>query len=106
VIADLSVNFVERQVYLCGFSVDRIASDYGLDLILWTYTEEGEVENGAVLIQVKATDRLTRAAGGREIVCRVSQKDLRYWAGQWMPVILVLYDAGADLAYWLYVQAY
>jgi hypothetical protein len=33
VIADLSVNHVERQALLCGFSVERIRVDYGIDLI-------------------------------------------------------------------------
>jgi hypothetical protein len=32
VIADLAVNHVERQVLLCGFTLERIVHDYGLDL--------------------------------------------------------------------------
>jgi hypothetical protein len=28
VLADLSINHVERQVLLCGFSVDRVQHDY------------------------------------------------------------------------------
>ena len=31
---------------------------------------------------------------------------LDYWLGEMMPVILILYDAQAEVAYWLYVQAY
>ena len=33
VIADLSVNFVERFALNCGFSVERFGSDYGYDFI-------------------------------------------------------------------------
>ena len=29
VLADLSINHVERHVLLCGFSVDRVEHDYG-----------------------------------------------------------------------------
>ena len=46
VIADLSVNFVERQVLLCGHTVERVRADYGYDLLLSTYDPKGEVETG------------------------------------------------------------
>ena len=36
-IADLSANHVEKQALLCGFSVERVRHDYGIDLILFTY---------------------------------------------------------------------
>jgi len=32
VLADLGMNHVERQVLLCGYSVDRVDQDYGYDL--------------------------------------------------------------------------
>lgn len=31
IIADLSVNYVKRWVFLCGYSVERIEHDYGFD---------------------------------------------------------------------------
>jgi hypothetical protein len=31
VLADRGVNYVERQVLLCGFSVNRLEHDYGYD---------------------------------------------------------------------------
>ncbi len=36
----------------------------------------------------------------------IARADLEYWLGEWQPVILIVYDAQADTAYWLYVQAY
>jgi hypothetical protein len=33
IIADLAINHVERQVLLCGYSVERIEHDYGIDLV-------------------------------------------------------------------------
>ena len=38
VIADLSVNHVERQVLLAGYVVDRVSNDYGIDLEVTTST--------------------------------------------------------------------
>lgn len=105
VIADLSVNFVERQVLLCGFIAERTIHDYGLDLILWTFAPSGEVEPGAVYLQVKATDRVTIVGRNQFISLRIERRDLRAWLVQPFPVILILYDAANDQAYWLYVQA-
>ena len=51
VIADLSANYVERYVLRCGFTVERTVHDYGIDLILSTYSASGEIENGQVYIQ-------------------------------------------------------
>ena len=79
VLADLGINFVERQVLLCGFSVDRVQHDYGYDLTMATYDNAGEVEPAAVYIQVKATDRLPRVAGGKAISWPVSRRDLKLW---------------------------
>lgn len=106
VIHDLGINHFERQALLCGFSLQRIQHDDGLDLWLNTYTPAGEVENGFLWIQVKATDRIKRVARGREIAVRLDRRDVRSWAREELPVILVLYDALADVAYWLHVQAY
>jgi hypothetical protein len=106
VIADLSINHVERQALLCGSSVERIQHDYGVDLFVLTYDRHGERENGEILFQVKATDRLRLRAGGQAVTCRVEASDLRSWLSEPMPVILVLYDARKEVGYWLYLQAH
>jgi hypothetical protein len=67
VLADLSINHVERQVLLCGFSVERTQRDYGYDLTLTSHTEEGEIEPGWIYVQVKASDRMPWLASGKEI---------------------------------------
>jgi hypothetical protein len=106
VLADLSANFVERQALLCGFAVNRSAQDYGIDLTVQTFNRRGEVENGWVLFQLKATDRLKLVDRGRAVSCRIERADLRHWLHERDPLILALYDARADMAYWLYVQRY
>jgi hypothetical protein len=105
VVADLSVNHIERQALLCGFSVERWLHDYGIDLVLSTYSDEGETESGLIVLQVKATDHLKTIRNGKFVTCRIDRSDLRAWLGDPMPVILILYDALSNRAYWLYVQA-
>ena len=104
VLADLSVNHVERFIYRCGFSCERVEHDYGIDLLMFTYSENGEIENGHVQIQVKATDHPNFREDGRSIACSVAAADLFNWSAEPWPVIVVLYDAVAGRGYWLYIQ--
>lgn len=106
IIAELSVNYVERQALLNRFSVERIEHDYGVDLILFTYNAAGEIENGHILVQMKATDDLKILLDQSTISFPIKRADLEYWLEEPMPCMLVVYDAQHDLAYWLYLQAY
>jgi hypothetical protein len=106
VVADCAINHVERQVLLCGFSVERVRHDYGYDLIMATYNQDGEYEPGGVYIQVKASDRLGTPSGGKPIPWSVSRRDLKLWIAETYPVILVVYDGQRDEAYWVHIQEY
>jgi hypothetical protein len=98
VISDLSINFVEKQVLLAGFVAERQIFDYGYDLQVTTFDDVGEVEPGHLFVQVKATDHLHRSPYG-EVLLRVERRDLERWCREWIPVLLVLYDAREDKAY-------
>src|SRR5207245_1132038 len=50
--------------------------------------------------------RLRIRLGQASFSWRVERRDLAVWLRQPMPVILVVYDARKDTAYWLYVQRY
>jgi hypothetical protein len=106
VLADLSINYVERQVLLCGCSVQRMYTDYGYDLVMSTFKANGEIEAGIVFFQVKATDNLPLLVEGKTVSWVVSRRDLRLWVNEAFPVILVVYDGRRDRAFWLHVQAY
>jgi hypothetical protein len=106
VIAELGVNHVERQALLCGFSVERIVHDYGIDLMLFTYNADGEIENGVIFLQVKASERIKPLAKGGGISFPVLRTDLLYWLSEVYPVILIVYDVSADRACWVDVQGY
>jgi hypothetical protein len=106
VIADLAVNHVERQALLCGHTVERVRSDYGVDLLMVTFDAAGEVEDGYIPIQVKATEGLAWLQTEEAAAFRVTRKDLVGWLRQSMPVILAVYDVSEDRAYWLHVQGH
>ncbi len=106
VIADLSVNHVERFILRCGWTCERKQYDYGLDLYMETYNSYGEVENGRIAFQLKATDSLKLLADSTAIPIRLEWRDLLFWLNERQPVILIVYDAQQDRAYWLYVQEY
>jgi len=106
IIADLSVNYFERQALLCGYSVERVRNDYGYDLFLFTYNADGEIENGDIRIQLKATDKLPSIKADGTFPYRISRSDLILWLNELSPVILIVYDARNETAYWLNVQQY
>lgn len=106
IIADLSANYVERFALLNGFSVECISKDYGYDLNVNTFNSRGELQNGIIYIQLKATDHIKYLSGRLSVSLSISKKDINAWYLEPFPVILVLYDALKDVAYWLYVQQY
>ena len=108
IIADLSVNHVERLALKCGYVVQRPSPDYGFDLRLETFTDQGEFEEEYVSFQLKATDDISRLELTREdcFSVPISTKDYRLWRKAVMPVFLILYDAVMEEAYWLHIQDY
>jgi hypothetical protein len=108
IIADLSVNFVERFILESGFTAERRHSDYGYDLTLTTFDEQGYVEEGFVNLQIKATDQIGKyeMADKDYLSYPVSLKDIRLWTKDPMPVFLILFDSQKRRGWWVYVQAY
>lgn len=112
VLEDLSINFVERQALECNYAVERHAKDYGLDLLLMTFDDDGdiqkglEIDSGYVHIQVKATDRVQLLQDNKTVRFSLDASDVLDWDARFHPVIFVLYDATAKRAYWIHVQRY
>lgn len=104
VIASQSTVHVEKHIASRGYTAERIANDYGYDLNLHTYGPNGEPESGNVYLQLKATDALKVLQDGDTIAYPIEWAHLRLWRDEPMPVVLVVYDAQADAAYWLYLQ--
>ena len=104
IIADLSANHLERHVLLAGFVAERMPVDYGIDLSIIAFNAEGDFEEGNIWVQLKASDNPQVRNGA--IGVRIQRADLVVWLKQVMPVILILYDARVDLAFWIYVQRF
>lgn len=90
----------------CGFAVERIQHDYGLDMILFTYQRTGEIEDGFVNIQLKASDKIKYDKSGAFLSFSVERAHLSHWLDEPFPVLLVIYDSTRDKAYWVYIQRY
>jgi hypothetical protein len=106
VIEDLSINYLERFIYKEGHAVDRPRHDYGIDLVMTTFSKNtGEIENGSIYFQLKATDSIETSNDGNFALISVQTTHLNHWMKEPYPVILVLYDAHQKKAYWYYIQA-
>jgi hypothetical protein len=106
VIADLSVNHVERFILEAGFVAEPVARDYGYDLRVTTFDAGGYLEPGQILFQLKAAERLKANRAGTAFAFDLSVSDYNAWMEEPMPVFLILYDASSRWAYWQYVQRY
>lgn len=104
VIADQSVNYVERFIIDEGHTAQRVWADYGYDLILTTYDAEGYLEPGLAYLQLKAVEVLQRFDS--DYVFDLDIRDYNLWRRERSPVFLVLFDASRRKAYWLYTQRY
>lgn len=110
VIADMSVNFLERKVLQRGHRLIRIPEEFddGTDAILRTnHPDTTEFETGQVDFQLKATDGPRWTQDGVELAVELEVAHLHFWYHQvFFPVILIVYDAPKHRAYWLDIQEY
>src|ERR1019366_6335790 len=104
VIADQSVHHVEGFILDEGHTAERFGYDYGYDLLMKTFDDQGYVEPGRVYFQVKASEHLSEVK--RFYVFDVDIRDYNLWMSEQTLVILVLYDATRRVAYWLAVKHY
>lgn len=106
VIAAQSVNYVERFIVDAGFTAQRVEYDYGYDLLVTTFDEDGYGEPGLVYLQIKATDVLRMANSGTAVAFDLAVQDVNLWIRETMPVLLVVFDAQERRAWWLHIQDY
>jgi hypothetical protein len=98
------VNYVERFIIDAGHTVQRVEKDYGYDLLLFTFNEQGYAEPGLAFLQLKASE--TFEPSGNDVAFDLDVRDYHLWMMNRMPVVLVLFEASRRRAYWLHVQAY
>jgi len=105
-IEDLGFNYAERHLLLARCTLHRINIDYGFDAEIRTYSENGEVENGFIHVQIKSTDKIKILKSRNVIVFDLSKKDLEYWLAAVFPVVILIYDAKNNVGYFLLLQEY
>jgi hypothetical protein len=104
VLADQIANHVERFIIDEGHTVQRLGSDYGYDLVLFTFDEYGYAEPDSVYIQLKAAETLRSV--GPYYVFDLDIRDYNLWMLERTPVILILFNGLRRRAHWLFVQSY
>lgn len=80
IIADQSINHLERFIIDAGHVAERVDKDYGYDLLMMTFDEDGYAEPGLLLFQVKASQRLTTS--GADYVFDIDIRDYNLWIGE------------------------
>jgi hypothetical protein len=107
IIEDLGFNHVERQILYAGFTVHRYThNDYGYDGHIHTFNELGEIESDGIYMQLKSTDNIQFSANAKTIVFDLSKRDLELWLMGITTMLLVVYDARQEKAFYLDLQAY
>jgi len=106
VIADLSVNHVERVFLEEGHGPLGIPKDYGYDLTITTHNSKGLAESGLIYLQLKAARRLKRAPKATGYKFSIERKHFNQWQKEPSPVFLIRYCARTKRAYYLYLQPY
>jgi hypothetical protein len=107
IIEDLGLNHVQRQVLKSGFVVQRYGeNDYSYDGMIHTFDSNGESDNGMILFQLKSTDNIKFDKSQKMAKFDLSKRDLELWLLCKLTVLLVLYDAQTEIAYYIDLQDY
>ena len=107
IIEDLGFNHVERQILYAGFTLQRyMVNDYGYDGLFHTFNELGEIERGMIHFQLKSTDSIQFSEKKNAFSFDLSQRDLELWLLNANKMLLILYDAQLEKAYFEDIQLY
>ena len=107
IIEDLGLNHIEKQILLSGNILKRNQDyDYGYDGMINTFDEIGQANNLTFMFQLKSTDFIELSPQKGGFIVDLSKRDLELWLKSRLPVLLILYDAQAEIAYFVDLQAY
>lgn len=107
IIEDLGFNHIEKQILLAGFVQRRyFHNDYGFDGCIDTFSDIGEIENLSIMFQLKSTDVISISNQKKACIFDLDKRDLELWLSDLRPVILILFDAQKEIAYFIDLQEY
>jgi hypothetical protein len=107
IIEGLGLNHIERQILLSGNVLRRFSdNDYGYDGMIETFYPNGEAHNLSFMVQLKSTDVIQQSLQNEGFIVDLSRRDLELWLTSRLPVLLILYDAQEEVAYFTELQTY
>ena len=106
IIEDLSFNNIEKQVLLAGFTMNRNPNDYGIDGYIQTFMPTGEINKKTIDFQLKSTDHIQYMGKRKALAFDLSIVDLEFWLSKEQQMLLILYDAQKDIAYYIDLAIY
>jgi hypothetical protein len=107
IIEALGFNHVERQILLAGYTVEKIRNDYGYDGYVQTFNDNGEIDAGNIFIQLKSTDNLKLSTKEPfPIIFDLDIRDLEVWLLGSGMMVLVVYDAQLERAFYVELKDY
>lgn len=107
IIEDLGFNHVERQILYAGHIIQRYTqNDYGYDGMVYTFKVNGEISTFTFHMQLKSSDQLKLSKKDESVSFDLSRRDLELWLKSTMALMLILYDAQSEVAYFTDLQAY
>ena len=107
IVEDLALNHIEKQILLSGNILKRRGDmNYGYDGAIQTFDEEGRINNLSLMILLTSTDLVQLSPKKVGFVVDLSKQDLEHWLNTEMPVLIILYDAQKDIAYFTDLQTY
>jgi Domain of unknown function (DUF4365) len=106
IIEDLSFNHIEKQILLAGFTMNRNSNDYGIDGYIQTFRHTGEIHEKTIDFQLKSTDNIQYLEKKQAHTFDLSIDDLEFWLSKDRQMLLILYDAQKDIAYYIDLAIY
>ena len=107
IIEDLGFNHIERQILKGGHIMHRYGhGDYGMDGEIITFNDKGEIDVMNIKFQLKSTDKIKLSKEGDFVKFDLSKRDLEHWLLSSSTVLLLIYDAQNEIAFYLDLQAY
>jgi Domain of unknown function (DUF4365) len=103
-IADEALTAIQGVIAAAGFAVERVANDYGEDLLVQT-SHAGQMDASRLWIQAKGTRAIssyTRRDG--RLAVSVGHAHLIRWARSADPVVVVLWDCAAATGYYTQIE--
>jgi Domain of unknown function (DUF4365) len=106
IIEDLSFNHIEKQILLAGFTMNRNSNDYGIDGYIQTFLPTGEIYKKTIDFQLKSTDYIQYTEKRQALAFDLNIVDLEFWLSKDRQMLLILYDAQKDIAYYIDLAIY